>query len=281
MFCKPKSFVLGIKPPFLIMVVCFIGISTDICFAQNELNRHTKLVSEVYPTASELPDNLLRFYVYFSKPMERGDVLQHIHLIDGNNREVTGVFLSNKFDLWSPNSKRLTLLLDPGRVKTGLKANKELGRALFPGKNYRLVISAGLEASDGTTSLEFSKTFTVTESSKVHSELVAWPMTVPSAGSKEALKLELGAVFDHLSLAYRIRVKDSEGNTLRGKIELPNNERSWHFVPEIKWPSGNHTIVVDPKLEDVAGNRLTGLFESTPSDQRQRREPIERRFEIE
>jgi hypothetical protein len=37
-------------------------------------------VAAVYPSASELPENQLKFYVQFSGPMRRGDVYQHIRL---------------------------------------------------------------------------------------------------------------------------------------------------------------------------------------------------------
>ena len=39
-------------------------------------------VLSVYPTANELPENLLRFYVYFNTPMKKGQVLKHIKLVD-------------------------------------------------------------------------------------------------------------------------------------------------------------------------------------------------------
>ncbi|MGR5147958.1 hypothetical protein ACQKP8_15595 [Photobacterium alginatilyticum] len=55
------------------------------------------------------------------------------------------VFLDNKFALWSTDSSRLTLLFDPGRVKTGLVAHNAMGRALIPGEDYQLVIDPILE----------------------------------------------------------------------------------------------------------------------------------------
>ena len=39
----------------------------------------------VYPALDTLPENLLKFYILFSKPMQEGDELKHIHLIkDGH-----------------------------------------------------------------------------------------------------------------------------------------------------------------------------------------------------
>lgn len=50
-------------------------------------------VSAVYPTADRLPENLLRFYVYFSKPMQREDILSSVYLEDKEGKRLQGVFL--------------------------------------------------------------------------------------------------------------------------------------------------------------------------------------------
>src|SRR5262245_10683478 len=36
-------------------------------------------VEQVYPTTGLLPDNQLKFYLYFSAPMRRGEAWRHIH----------------------------------------------------------------------------------------------------------------------------------------------------------------------------------------------------------
>ncbi|MEO0931908.1 MAG: hypothetical protein AAFY14_14880, partial [Pseudomonadota bacterium] len=82
----------------------------------------TTVVDEIYPSGDVVPENLLRMYLYFSGPMAEADILPHIRLRHEDATAVDGVFLSNRFDLWSPDRTRLTLLLDPGRVKTGLNA---------------------------------------------------------------------------------------------------------------------------------------------------------------
>ena len=56
------------------------GYGQGVCGTADGAKR--PYVSEVYPTANELPDNLLRFYVYFSKPMRREGILTLIILVD-------------------------------------------------------------------------------------------------------------------------------------------------------------------------------------------------------
>lgn len=219
-------------------------------------------ISAVYPTADILPENLLRFYVYFSKPMLRGEVLSSVHLVDSDGHVVKLAFLENKFDLWSPNSKRLTLLFDPGRVKTGLVAHNTSGRALKPNRSYELVIDSTLLALDGSN-LEspYRKKFRVVEADFDAPDLKCWKLKKPIAQTKDALTVKLNGSHDHVSLAYRVRVKDGAGNIVKGRIEFGNAEQSWQFVPKNPWTAGSYALTVDPTLEDIAGNRLTGLFE--------------------
>ncbi|MEM8960927.1 MAG: hypothetical protein AAGD38_05575 [Acidobacteriota bacterium] len=92
-------------------------------------------VSEIYPTADRLPANLLRAYVYFTEPMDRVGMLSSIDLLDADGEVVPGVFLANRHDLFSPDGRRLTLIFDPGRVKTGLAARDPRGRARVGGRS--------------------------------------------------------------------------------------------------------------------------------------------------
>lgn len=236
--------------------------SSTVLASQCESMADKAQVSAVYPTADVLPENLLRFYVYFSKPMQRQDILSSVYLVDQDGNRLDGVFLDNKFDLWSPDSSRLTLLFDPGRVKTGLVAHNAMGRALKPGEEYQLVIDTSAADVDGCyLNRTFRKTFTATEADYEVPDIHEWKIHQPEQGSNEPLRIDLNGKMDHVSLAYRIRVKDEVGNTVAGSIALSKHEQQWIFTPEQLWESSQYQVVVDPVLEDVAGNRLTGLFD--------------------
>lgn len=218
-------------------------------------------VSAVYPTADTLPENLLRFYIYFSEPMETENTLSHIHLRNNQGKKLEGVFLENKFSLWSPDRTRLTLLFDPGRVKTGLVAHNAYGRALTPGSTYHLSIDAAAINQLGCSS-EYIKTFTVTEADYDKPDLSNWVISSPNTETRENLMIDFNAPIDHVSLAYRIRVKDSNNKSVAGSIDLGTNEQQWIFSPAKSWQNNiQYKVVVDPVLEDIAGNRITGLFD--------------------
>lgn len=219
-------------------------------------------VSDVYPTGTSLPENLLRFYIYFSAPMGQDDILPAIDLLDSGKRAIEGVFLTNRFDLWSADRTRLTLLLDPGRVKTGLAANRTLGRALTPGETYHLQISAAARDAKGCPLAAAHRvTFTAIEADLSSPAPSAWDLQSPVVGTRDPLTVGLDGPVDHLSLAYRLRIFGPDGAPTPGRISLDQAETQWRFVPNAPWPEDKHQLVIDPKLEDLAGNRPGTLFD--------------------
>ncbi|MEL6370304.1 MAG: hypothetical protein AAFY84_11200 [Pseudomonadota bacterium] len=238
-------------------------------------------VSEVYPTSDVLPANLLRIYLYFSGPMRSDGNLDAISLQDEQGNPVDGVFFKSRFELWSEDRRRLTLLLDPGRVKTGLNAHEELGRALGEGQEFSLVIGQDMIDSNGCTMAgEFVKTFTVGPEDKGIPDIDAWVMDVPRSSAREPLSVQLDGSYDHISLAYRLRVVDEGGRSLPGAIDVGADESLWHFTPRADWAPGRYKLIIDPRLEDLAGNRPTGLFDD-PTGQSRINQSIAKPYEIE
>ena len=48
---------------------------------------------------------------------------------------------------------------------------------------------------------------------------------------------------------------------LAGAMHVAPDARSWSLIPAKEWPPGRYEIVIDPLLEDLAGNNLLGPFE--------------------
>ena len=230
-------------------------------------------VSEIYPTSDSLPENILRFYVYFDAPMRKEAALPQITLEDEDGARIDGALLANHYDLWSPDGTRLTLLLDPGRVKTGLEASEQLGSAIERGRRYKLIIGAGLQTARGCKlGVPHLKSFMATAPDVSAPDPERWEIAPPPWGSRDALKVRLDGFHDHISLAYRIRVQTNSGDTLPGRIDVAAGETEWRFTPQAPWRTGDFLLKVDPLLEDVAGNRLTGLFDSPSGENRRRQD---------
>lgn len=219
-------------------------------------------VSDVYPSGAALPENLLRFYIYFSGPMGQDDILSAIDLLDAEGRPIESVFLPNRYDLWSADRTRLTLLLDPGRVKTGLQANLALGRALVRGKTYTLQISDTAHDARGCPLAGAHRvTFEATDADLVSPAPAEWDLTAPKAETRAPLRVSLDGPVDHLSLAYRLRVIGPGGAPVPGRIDLGQNESDWMFTPRTPWQETVYGLAIDPMLEDLAGNRPGVLFD--------------------
>lgn len=94
-------------------------------------------VAQVRPSALEIPANLLRISIEFAAPVE-ASVLPRLTLTHDDGRPAEEPFLQQ--ELWSPGGKVLTILMRPGRVKTGLNAREEMGPILAAGDHLVLAL---------------------------------------------------------------------------------------------------------------------------------------------
>ena len=56
------------------------------------------------------------------------------------------------------------------------------------------------------------------------------------------------------------------GDIIRGAVVLADNEQEWLFTPQDSWQDKSYVISINTTLEDIAGNRLTGLFDQPLED---------------
>lgn len=219
------------------------------------------VVEAVYPTRDKLPENQLKFYLHFSAPMNRGDVYEHIQLLDAQGKPVERSFLEIGEELWDRDQKRLTLLIDPGRIKRGLKPREDLGPVLEAGKSYTLVIAKGwLDGNGEPLKSEYRKHFTVGAPDEEQPNPKSWKVTSPTTGN-EPLKVQFPEPLDHALLNRMFVVWDAEGNEITGRIEVGEEETLWRFFPKQPWKAGRYQLRVDNRLEDLAGNSIAKPFE--------------------
>ena len=222
----------------------------------------TTVVEHVFPTRKTLPENLLKFYLHFSAPMRRGEVYQHIRLLDSSRRAIDLPFLELDEELWDLEGKRFTLLFDPGRIKRGNRPREEVGPSLEQGKSYTLVIDQSwLDAAGNPLKESHQKNFTVGPPDETQPDPESYKITAPRAGGRESLVLSFPESLDHAMLQRVITVTDVAGNRLRGRIFIEAEETRWRFVPESAWKEGRYQIILDTTLEDLAGNSIGRPFE--------------------
>lgn len=235
---------------------------TSVFEIPSEKHEPSTVVTEIYPTAKVLPENLLKFYLYFSAPMSGGHIYEHIRLTDARGNPVELPFLEIDEELWNPEMTRLTLFLDPGRIKRGVKPLEDVGPALESGKGYLLTIDrAWLDARGVPLKQSFEKKFSVTGSDRESPDLDQWKVTAPKPGASDALQIEFTDPMDHALSLRMIRIERITGESVPGVIKLKNNERLWSFHASEPWRTGQHRIVVQTTIEDLAGNNIGKPFE--------------------
>jgi hypothetical protein len=219
-------------------------------------------VAAVYPSADELPENLLKFYIQFTGPMSRGEAYQRVRLLDENGRTVPRPFLELGEELWNAEMTRFTLFFEPGRIKQGLVPRREMGLALTRGKTYTLEVDASWQDDRGRPLVEtFRKTFTVTDPDARQPDPARWIIQPPAAGSLDPVVVRFDESLDHGMLQHVIAVRDAGGQTVSGKVAVSKKESRWSFTPAQEWPAGRHVLVVETILEDSAGNSIGRPFE--------------------
>jgi len=233
----------------------------EVRLPKPELERTTR-VEHVFPSADVLPANLLKFYVHFSAPMRRGEAYRHVRLLDAHGEPLDDVLLAIEPELWDPESRRLTLLFDPGRIKRGLRLRAELGPTLREGASYTLELDpAWRDARGAPLQAGFSKPFRAAATDESSPDPVRWELRAPAAGTRDPLAIDLRAPLDHALLQHALTVRDALGLEVAGVVTVHAGERECSWTPARAWAAGRYELVVDPVLEDLAGNSVGRPFE--------------------
>jgi hypothetical protein len=242
----------------------------------------TTEVLAVYPSGPEVPRNLLRFYVWFSEPMSEGFASTHLRLVDLSGQALDGALLPTEYELWDGGHRRLTVLLDPARIKRGLVSNDQAGYPIQTGRPFRLVIDAGFQdASGAPLRSPAERMYEVGADERRHIEPGRWTVCAPISQSLDPLEIGFDQPLDHGLLSRCLHVVGPTGQGVDGRVELGLEERSWRYVPAQPWIAGPHELVVDHILEDVAGNSVSRVFDqdrSRPADASRTKRPFVRTF---
>ena len=202
----------------------------------------------VQPSGPEVPANLLRISIRFAAQVE-GPLLPRLSLLGADGRQVQEPFLEQ--ELWSPSGKILTVLMHPGRVKTGLKAHDEKGPILAVGDDVALAL-------DGVP-IKRWKVGPADETGPMASE---WKVSAVRVESKQPLVVALDGPIDGRDADY-LAIADVRDRRVAGRARLTNGESTWTFTPSAPWRPGAYKLVVRGTLEDPAGNRLGSHFETS------------------
>jgi hypothetical protein len=201
----------------------------------------------ISPQANVLPANTLRFYIYFPRSGEAHFDRDHLWLLNEEEQAVRDPFLVLSHELWSVDGSRLTVLMEPGRIKRGLGADPSHEPALVVGRTYSLVVKAlGQTARD---------TFRVSDPVLEAVDETRWRLVSPTAGSLDPAVVHFDRVMDAALCEDDIGVLTPPGEVVQTRASLAP-DGTVRLTPSHPWPAGEHRLVISEPLEDVCGNRL-------------------------
>jgi hypothetical protein len=219
-------------------------------------------VIAIRPSAAEVPRNLLRFYVWFSAPMSAGVAAAHVRLLDDDGTPMDGSIMPGEYELWDAERRRLTVLLDPARIKRGLVPHREIGYPLREGRAFTLVVGADFPDARGAALRKGAEhRYQVGHDERRRIDTAAWRIEAPPEGSLAPVRVTFDRSLDHGLLLRCVRISDPAGESVGGTISTGAGERSWSLTPSGPWRRGVHHLIVDPVLEDVAGNSMMRAFD--------------------
>jgi hypothetical protein len=222
----------------------------------------TTEVLDIHPTATTVPRNLLRMYVTFSGPMSEGCAADHVRVVDEAANPIVGALLPAAYELWDAGRRRLTVLLDPARIKRGLLPHREVGYPLRPDTPFRLLVDVGFRDASGIPlRAPAERRYDVGDDERCRVAPEAWTLTVPPSDSVAPLEVAFDKPLDHGLLARCLHVVGPDGDRVDGTPDIGPEERSWRLAPSAPWRRGTHVLVVDPALEDLAGNSVSRVFD--------------------
>jgi hypothetical protein len=238
----------------------------------------TTEVAGIHPTSAEVPRNLLRLYVWFSAPMSEGYAAGHLRLADDHGGTIADALLPGEQELWDASRRRLTVLLDPARIKRGLPGHQNSGYPLRSGEPFRLAVDGGFRDAQGLPlRAGTQRRYQVGGDERRHVDPRSWVLTVPRAATFEPVQVAFGRPLDHGLLARCLLVTGPGGEPIHGTPQTGAEERSWQLTPRRAWAPGTHQLTVDPVLEDLAGNSVSRVFDrdlTRPEDQPRPPRPV-------
>jgi hypothetical protein len=222
----------------------------------------TATVVAVHPAAGEVPENLLRLSVTFSAPMDEGSAAGAVHLVDSAGDDIPHALLPMPPELWDRPRRRLTLLLEPGRIKRGLVPNAALGAPLAHRTGFALVVDATIRDAEGAALTRGARrAYRVGPPVRGRVDPALWRVSWPTTGSRDALVVRFDRPLDAALSLRCVTVIDGDGRTVTGRSALDDGDARWTFLADAAWPAEDVNLRIDAALEDLAGNSVRRVFD--------------------
>ena len=219
-------------------------------------------VEKIYPSGPELPANLLKIYVKFSKPISPAKVFDHILILDEHEIAVERAVLELENPLLSGDGTLLTLWIEPGRQKRGLGPNLMLGPVFTEGRSYQIQVSESLKDLNGVPMKKRGMHyFKIIKDDRKKIDASKWQIDKPDIETFQDLIITCGETLDFGSALSGISILNNKDEVVEGTWHFAEHETKLIFSSVNIWSAGSYTLVIDHVVEDLAGNNLVRLFD--------------------
>jgi hypothetical protein len=221
----------------------------------------TTVVESIDPTVDTVPANLLRFAVTFSAEMNEGSAAGNVRLLDESGAEVLGALLDMPPELWDRGRRRLTVLLEPGRIKRGLQPNVQAGAPLHEGGSVTVVVGSGIRDAGGAALVgEARRDFRVGAPIRSRVDPASWDVRWPDVDG-DPLVVLFDRSLDRALVRRHLGVVDRGGHPVSGTAILDPYARRWEFTSVEAQAATSLRLRIDTRLEDLAGNSVRRVFD--------------------
>jgi len=226
-------------------------------------------IVNIYPSVKEVPANILKWYIRFSRPVNPVKIYEHIQFLNEDGAAIDRSILNLKAPLLSDDGTLLTIWIEPGRQKRLLGPNRHLGSVFDPYATYILQIDGAIKDMEGSNMVNpVSHRFVTTDADREQPSIDAWSVGSLQAHTLNPLtiaiteQVDYGSLIDAFGLYY-------QGHRVAGTLEYDSHGNTILFQPEENWQAGDYTISLEQQLEDLAGNNLMHLFDRPITEESQ------------
>ncbi len=212
----------------------------------------TASAASITPSGPEVAENLLRIELHLDHPLAAPLDMSHVVLLDSSGTPIRDAFLD--LSLPDRSGRTVTLLLHPGRIKSGVGPNVALGPALRNGGSVTLRID------DPQMDRPLEQHWQVASALRRPIDPQQWTVKAARPGGRQPMRVILPAALDGAAAA-AIAIQGPDGQRVTGVATLAAGEREWRFTPSRRWRPGAYLLRIHPRLEDPQGNRLCSAFE--------------------
>ena len=130
------------------------------------------------------------------------------------------------------------------------------------GHHYTIIVSENWKDAHGISlGSDYEKSLYILPADRNRVDPFQWILTPVTAGTLDKLTISFGEVLDPGLVSRMITLVLENGTLVPGNSSSTESHDAWQFIPETHWKRGDYLLMVDAKLEDLAGNSVGQIFE--------------------